>query len=151
MKYVLSGHCNCPPEDFLRFMFDPQHMLKWQKSLISHEVVGGEVPQQGARSAMTHRYGKRVINMTETVEVSDLPNGLTAVYEAPSAWNRVRYEFSRDRSGGTEWRLESEFRCTGVLRIMTILMPGMFRRTTAKEMEALKAYAEAHRGGLPHD
>lgn len=142
MKYTLSGICDCPRNDFVQYLFQPAHMSIWQQSLAGHEVLSEPTGVVGAKTRLIHKYGKRRVEMIETVEETDLPNRLTATYEAPGAWNRVVFRFSDAPSGGTKWTMDSEFRCTGMLRIMTKLFPGMFRRTTQKEMNSLKKYAE---------
>lgn len=143
MKYSLTGTCDCPRDAFIHYMFTPEHMEVWQKSLISHEALSGTPGTAGSKSRLIHTFGKRRVEMIETVEESKLPDGLTAIYEAPGAWNRVEFRFSETRTGGTSWHMDSEFRCTGFLRLMTLLFPGMFRRTSRKEMESLRTYAEA--------
>jgi len=143
MKYTLSGTCDCPRDFFVRCMFQPDEMMVWQKSLIGHEALTGKPGTTGSTARLSHRYGKRRIEMTETIEAASLPDSLTAVYEAPGAWNRVGFHFTDSPSGGTDWKMECEFRCTGMLRILTLFLPGMFRRTSQSEMNDLTAYAEA--------
>ena len=143
MKYTLTGTCDCSRDAFIHYMFKPEHMKVWQKSLVSHEALSGEPGAKGSKSRLIHTYGKRRVEMIETVDQAKLPDAMTAIYEAPGAWNRVDFRFSDTPSGGTRWSMDSEFRCTGILRVMTVLFPGMFRRTSQKEMDSLRTYAEA--------
>lgn len=140
MQYTLSGTSECPRDTFIDYMFRPAHMRHWQKSLASHEYLEGTPTAVGCRARLVHKYGKRRVEMIEKIEEANLPNGMTVIYEAPRAWNRVIYRFSDTATGGTNWTMESEFRCTGMLRIISALLPGMFRRTSQKEMESLAAY-----------
>ena len=43
----------------------------------------------------------------------------------------------------TRWEFDTEFRCTGLLKIMALLMPEMFRRASLKEMISFKTFAKS--------
>ena len=47
----------------------------------------------------------------------------------------------------TKWVFESEFRCTGFLRVVAFLMPGMFCKALLKDMQRFKDFAEGQRQG----
>ena len=47
----------------------------------------------------------------------------------------------------TRWTFETEFRCTGVLRVMAFLRPAMFRKASLKDMTSFKRFAENEPGG----
>jgi len=84
--------------------------------------------------------------MTETVEVKNLPEEYTCIYEAPGnwlgAWNRVTSRFRALEPEKTQWQFESDFRCRGLLKIMSFLKPGLFQKASAKEMKNFKLFAE---------
>ncbi len=87
--------------------------------------------------------------VTETVEVKNLPEEMTCIYEAPGnwvgAWNRVTNRFRELEPNKTQWEFESEFRCRGLLKVMSFLMPGMFQKASFKEMNNFKMFAESRR------
>ncbi len=81
--------------------------------------------------------------MIETIETNNLPEEMSCIYEAPPAWNRVVYRFSEKGHQETHWEFDSEFRCTGILRILAFFMPGMFRKASLKDMTYFKNFAES--------
>lgn len=65
--------------------------------------------------------------------------------DAPGAWNRVINRFTELGRDETRWEFESEFRCTGFLRIVAFLMPGMFCKASLKDMTHFKKFAESQK------
>ncbi len=143
MKYTVSETCDCPRDAFVRYLIGPDHLSEWQHTLIRHEAISGETGTEGSQARLINQFGKRKIEIIETIETANLPDTMSVVYEGPGAWNRVFYRIMDTPSGGTTWSMDCEFRCTGTLRVMSLLFPGMFKRATTKEMKNLKAYAEA--------
>jgi hypothetical protein len=121
---------------------DPANLPRWQKGLLSFTHAEGPPGHPGATSHIVYQMGRRRIEMTETILVSDLPEHFAATYETRGVWNRVDNRFRALPDGTTEWELESDFRCTGVLWLMALLMPGMFRKQTAGMMADFKRFAE---------
>lgn len=148
MKYQLTLEIAVPREELARLYVDPKNWPSWQKNLVSYEVVSGENREAGSKIRLVNRFGKKEIEILETVEANDLPDVYTCTYEAPGAWNRVVNRFTPIGSDRTRWEFDSEFDCRGMLRIMSLLMPGMFRRSSLQEMQAFKTFAEGsvHRG-----
>ena len=93
--------------------------------------------------------GNREINMIETVTRRELPDRFTATYEAKGVWNEAYNYFSESDENQTTWKMETEFRCSGLMWVMTNLMPGMFKKQTQATMEAFKAFAENHESPPP--
>ncbi len=52
------------------------------------------------------------------------------------------HHFEDNDTGGTAWVMETEFQCTGIMWLMTTLMPGMFKKQTRQAMAAFKAFIE---------
>ena len=94
-------------------------------------------------SNQVHRMGKRQIQMTETITARDLPREFSAVYEADGVWNKVENFLEENPDGSTHWRLTSEFRCTGFMRIMCWIAPGMFKKQTRDFMGDFRDFAES--------
>lgn len=81
--------------------------------------------------------------MVETIETRNMPDEFTAIYTTKGVWTRSANHFTDTPDGGTHWRQVNEFRPEGVMmRLMTTLMPGMFRKQSMAFMTAFKAFAE---------
>lgn len=132
-----------PRDQVVELFMDPENMASWQNSLVSYKHLEGVAGQNGAKTRFTHKFGRRNVEMIETIEVNGLPAFLSVIYEAKTAWNRVTYRFSEEGPAATRWAMDCEFRCRGMLRLAAFLMPGMFRRSTERDMQRFKSFAEA--------
>ena len=105
--------------------------------------------EEGSETKLINKIGVSETEMTEMVEIKNLPEEMTCIYEAPGnwvgAWNRVTNRFRELEPNKTQWEFESEFRCRDLLKVMSFLMPGMFRKASFKEMNNFKMFAESRR------
>lgn len=107
------------------------------------EVLEGEPGKVGTKTRLAHKMGKREVVMLETIRQREDPSLFIATYEADGVWNQAINRFEEADGGNTKWVMETEFKCTGIMRLMTMLMPGMFKKQTQKTMEAFQAFMEA--------
>ena len=151
MKYTVKVEIEAPLGDVVSLFDAPDNWPKWRDGFISAESLHGDLGSEGSKARLVNRVGGRDTVMIETVERKKLPVEMTCTYEAPGfwlgAWNRVTNRFRSLGPRKSEWQLESEFRCRGLLKVMSTLMPTMFRDATLKEMNNFKAFVE----GGAHD
>ena len=142
MKYSTTVEIDLPRGRVVALFDDAERYPAWQESLVGMERLEGEPGQVGTRTHLRHKMGRREITMLETVVRRDLPDVLSATYEAKGVWNQAINQFADLGGGRTRWMIETEFRCSGFMWLMTRLMPGMFKKQTRAVMEAFKTYAE---------
>ena len=147
MKYTTTIEIDVPPARAIELFGNPHHCSDWMESLVDMDVLQGEPGQMGTKTALWHKMGKREITMIETVTHRDIPNLFTATYEANGVWNQAIRHFQRLEDERTAWKMETEFRCSGIMWLLTTLRPGMFKRQTQATMGACKAFAENASGG----
>lgn len=145
MKYALQVDIALPRAKVIALFDNPNNWKNWQASLISSEALQGTPGQIGAKTKLIHKHGRREIEMVETVESKNLPEQVTCTYEAPGAWNRVVNRFIELGSDQTRWEFESEFQCSGLLRIAAFLMPGLFCKASLRDMTSFKRFAESQK------
>ena len=144
MKYQLETEIALPRDRVIALFDDPDNLFKWQEGLESFDPIDGEPGQPGARSRLRYRMGKREIEMVETILTRDLPDEFSGTYEAKGVWNEVRNRFEETPAGHTRWIIDNEFRFTTfMMRVMGTVMPGAFKKQTAKLMNAFKTFAES--------
>ena len=80
--------------------------------------------------------------MIETIRERDLPRIFSATYEAKGVFNEVRNEFTVVDAYRTLYRTHTQFRFSGFMKIIGLLMPGAFRKQSQKFLEDFKAFAE---------
>lgn len=142
MKYTESIRIEAPRDEIVPLFFDTAHMARWQQGLLRAEPLEGTPGEPGARTRLVFRMGRRDMDMIETLAARDGNARLDLDYAAPGMTNRNASLF-HDEDGGTLWEMTCEFIPeTLMLKLMTRLAPGMFRRQTVKNMRAFKEFAE---------
>ena len=142
MHYSVTVEINLPRERVIELFDNPDNMPNWQPSLLSFTHLTGEAGQAGATSELKYQMGKREITMIETITERNLPDVFSGTYETKGVWNQVSNHFV-ELNGKTMWTMNTVFKCTGMLRIMAWLMPGMFKKQTTADMLSFKAFAES--------
>lgn len=142
MKYEISNIVRCPRAHVLKYLFEPEHRLKWQESLLSHKVISETLGEPGTVAQTMHQFGRIRADMIEITEANNLPDTVTVIYEAKSTKNRVDYTFSEMPDGSTRLTMKCEFRCYGFLWFLSSIAPGMIKKTTIREMKSFTEYAE---------
>ena len=143
MKYTLELEIDCPRGKVAALFEDPENLKAWQPALIGVEPLRGLPGQEGSTTLLKYRMGQSVLEMTETLLENRLPDRRVSTYETKKVWNKVENAFFETPEGRTRWVFTSEFRCGGLMRVMTVLMPWMFRKQSLKNMKQFQAYAEA--------
>ena len=93
-------------------------------------------------SKLKYNMNGRETELTETIESRNLPDEFIAIYETKGVWNRHENYF-HEMGDQTRYVTDTEFKCKGFVRLMTIVVPFMFKRETLKQMNEFKKFAEA--------
>jgi len=117
------------------------NLYKWQKGLKSFEILEGEPGVDGLKSKLTYEMNGKLVDMVETIEKFNFPNEMIAIYQAKNVWNRCINTFE-DQGDQTLYRMETEFICSGWMRLITIFGKKMFMKQTLSDMNAFKDFVE---------
>ncbi len=142
MKYQLEIELDLPRSKVIELFDNPDNMPKWQPGLMSFELLSGTVGEVGAKSRLKYKMGQREIEMIETITERNLPDVFSGTYEAKGVFNTVVNHFEEISPTKTRWIAVNEFQCSGMMRIMSSLMPGVFKKETFKYMKNFKEFAE---------
>lgn len=142
MRYTCETTIDLPRERVIELFDSTENMYKWQDGLVSFDAIEGAPGQVGAKSRLKYKMGKREIEMVETITERDFPERFSGTYEAKGVWNVVENTFTDQGEGRTGWRIDTEFRCSGLMKVFAFLMPGAFKKQTAKMQSDFKAFAE---------
>ncbi|WP_394174184.1 SRPBCC family protein [Thalassotalea litorea] len=142
MKYTLEIDIALPVDRVIELFDNPHNLKKWQPDLISFETISGVPGEEGTESRLLYRMGNKEIAMTETITVKQLPQQFSGVYETDNVWNLVDNTFIPLSENQTRWIVKNEFKCSGFVKLMMMLMPGMFKKQSNRYMEQFKEFAE---------
>jgi hypothetical protein len=145
MRYTLELDIEAPRSKVVELFDNPENWPKWQEGFVSAEPIAGTAREVGSKIKIVQKMPTGSTEIIETMESRHLPEEVTCVYEAKGAWNRVANRFVEISPAQTRWVFETEFRCEGLLKILSLLAPGMFRRSSLKEMGRFKQFVEENR------
>ena len=141
MNYELEIEIEKSRDHVAELFGDPANLAFWQPGFQSIEEIGEKEGQLQSRLLYVNR-GRDVV-MIETVISDNLPDEFSAQYEADGMVMTVRNYFHEAGPEKTRWVSENEASVSGfMMRLVTILMPGCFKKESWKFMENFKAFAE---------
>ena len=143
MKYKVEVEINQPVNKVIVLFDNPDNLKKWMEGLQSFETISGTPGQEGAKSKLHFKMGKREIDMIETITKRNLPEEFNGTYEAKGVFNIVKNSFIPIDANKTKYVSEQEFQFRGFMKLMGAVMPGAFKKQTLKYMNAFKEFAES--------
>ncbi|MDQ3021819.1 MAG: SRPBCC family protein [Bacteroidota bacterium] len=142
MNYTLEIEIDKPIDKVIEIFDNPENMDKWMDGLQSFKHLSGTPGQPGAKSELKFKMGKREIDMTETILIRNLPYEFTGSYQAKGVFNIVKNKFTSLPGARTKYTTEQEFRFTGYMKIIGLLMPAVFKKQSMKYLKDFKKYVE---------
>ncbi len=144
MKYTLEIEINKPREEVARLIQDRENFVQWQPQLKSSELLGGTLGEEGSTYRIVVSMGKKTMEMTETLMVNDCPDHYQIKYDASGNINIIDLWFHELSPAKTKLVAQSYFHCKGwVMKLMSHLMPGAFKKQTRKYMNDFKSFVES--------
>lgn len=133
-----------PRTRVIEFFDNPENMKHWQDGFVSYEHVSGNPGQVGAQTVIKYSMRGRTFDLLETVTKRSLPEELHGTYEGSWGKNSMKNYFEELGSHETRWRAELEYTeiKSVMMKLMSFIMPGMFKKQTQKWLDQFKAFAE---------
>ena len=144
MKYSNTIIIDKPLKEVIDLFDSFDNMKKWQPELETIEHLSGTPGEEGARTRLVYKHGKRITEMVETVEVRNLPDEFSGTYEMKGVINHMKNSFSSTGNDETEWISESEFIFSGLMKYFAWMMKGSFKKMSFKFMKNFKEFAESN-------
>ncbi|CAM3821090.1 SRPBCC family protein [Tsukamurella ocularis] len=156
MKCTTSIEIALPLDRVAQLLSDPSHLPMWLRGMVVHEPLSGAHGEVGTVSRVVLESGKQTMELTETVtrrepaDLSTIRAGTVVRFEreieGAGMWNAARERLSEAGPGRTRWDSENEYRFRNpLLRLMALVLPGVFRKQQLQHMEDFKAFAEQGR------
>lgn len=143
MKYSIETTIDLPRDEVVRKLDSTDNLKHWQTGLIGVEHLSGTPGEVGAKMKLKYKFGKREMELVETIIKRKFPEEFHATYDAKGMHNIQQNYFRENSDGQTTWRSQNEFIASSfLLRLMIFLMPGAFKKQTRKYMEDFKSFAE---------
>lgn len=143
MKYSVELIVKLPLDVFIKKFNNPENMKHWQRGLISTEHISGNPGRYGSKMKLIYKLGKREMELIETVTHRKLPHEFHGTYDAKDIHSIQENYFEETVEGHTKWTSKSEIIPLGfTMRLMTIIMPGAFKKQSLQYMKDFKNFAE---------
>ncbi|WP_426430823.1 SRPBCC family protein [Winogradskyella sp. HB-48] len=143
MKYTTEIIIEKPLHEVAKKMDSAENMKHWQEGLVSAEHISGTPGEFGAKMKLNYDFGKRNMELIETITKQDFPNEFHATYTTKGVRNIQQNYFESTPKGHTKWISKNEFQPTNfMMNAMLFLMPGAFKKQTKKYMTNFKNFAE---------
>ena len=143
MKYTTEITIELPRGEVIKKMDKVDNMRHWQRGLVSVEHISGTPTAFGAKIKLNYLFGKRKMELIETVTKNNFPDEFHATYNTKGMHNIQKNFFKETVQGYTRWISESEFLPTNfAMRAMTFLMPRTFKKQSLRYMTDFKDFAE---------
>lgn len=143
MKYITEIIVNVSLKEFIETLDNPDNMKHWQQGLINYDHIHGIPGEVGSKMRIRYKMGKRDMELIETITQNELPHALHATYDTKGMHNLQENFFEEIAENKTKWTSKNEFIPTSfALRMMTLLMPGAFKKQSKKYLNDFKTFAE---------
>ena len=143
MKFNVEVIIDLPREEVIKKMDNVDNMKHWQRGLVSAEHISGTPGQVGAKMKLNYEFGKRKMELIESITKNNFPDEFNATYTTKGMNNIQENVFEETADGKTKWTSICEFiPASFMMRVMATLMPGAFKKQSKKYMEDFKNFAE---------
>ncbi len=144
MKYKGSIEIAKPRNEVVNYFADPSYLGEYQDGFIQKDLISGEQGREGAVSKMLYKYGKRDMELTETIISNQLPDSFESIYHHKHMDNTMKCRFIELDTHRTKYEYEFDYtRISWILpKLIAILFPGMYRKQGEKWMRQFKEFVE---------
>ena len=143
MKYSNSVIIEKPLDEVIQKIDNIDNIKHWQRGLTSAEHLSGTPGEIGAKMKMMYKFGKREMELIETITKRNFPHEFNATYDAKGMHNIQQNLFEELPDGTTKWTSNSEFQASSfLLKAMIFFMPGAFKKQSLQYMNDFKKFAE---------
>jgi carbon monoxide dehydrogenase subunit G len=144
MKFECHVDINVPISQVVKAFHSPENLKEWQDGFVSYEHKSGEPGQKDAQAIMVYKIGKRDMVLTETIIKNDLPNNIVGRYDFKEGSNTMSNSFVSINDNSTRWTAVVEYTRMDsfMMKMMSKLMPNMFRKQTQKWLDQFKVFVE---------
>lgn len=143
MKYTIETIIDLPRNEVIKKLDNIANFKHWHRGFISAEHVYGTPGEVGAKMKLNYQFGKRKMELIETILKRNLPKEFHGTYDSEGIHNIQKNYFTETPEGKTRWVTENEFVPTDfMMHMMTLFMPSVFKRQSQKYLTDFKNFAE---------
>lgn len=144
MKIKGSIDINRPKPRVAELFADPNNLKHYQDGFLRKVLISGPAGQDGTVSKLYYQYGKKEMELTETITENRLPDSFEAFYYHKHMDNTMKCTFESLDAHSTRYTYDIEYTRINWLmpKLMAILFPSVYRKQVEKWMQQFKEFAE---------
>jgi len=143
MRYTTEILIKKPISEVIKKLKSSDNLKHWQEGLVSTAHISGTPNELGAKMRLNYSFGKRKMEIIETVTMQDFPNKIYSTYTTKGIRNIQENHFKSIENEFTKWISINEFQPTNFkMSMMLLLMPKAFKKQTKMYMTNFKNFVE---------
>lgn len=142
MKYTTEIYIDLSLTKVISLFENPDLLKHWQRGLKSNKLIKGVNGEIGAKRKLKINLEGRQITMFETIIDKKLPDYWHGKYTGNGFTSTQKNYFKSVSHEETHWKSFSEFKFSGFMRIVSKIVPHIFKKRSELIMQDFKAFAE---------
>ena len=144
LEFTASIDIDASRDVVIKYFADPKYLKDYQDGFVKKELVSGEAGKDGAISKMYYKYGKRDMELTETITANRLPETFEGHYHHIHMDNTMKCIFTPLSEDKTRYEMEIVYTRINwfMPRLIAVLFPSIYRKQGEKWMNNFKNLCE---------
>jgi len=142
LRYEVDIVINKSIEEVIDLFQNRENDYKWMEGLKVQEVIEGQPNEEGSKTRLEFDLKGKDFKMIETLVKKNLPDEYVTHYEAPNVDNTVISSFTAVSPNQTRYVTDNEFVFSGLMKLMSPLMKGAFKKQSQKYLVNFKTFIE---------
>jgi len=143
MQYTTEILIKKPISEVIKKLNSTDNLKHWHEDLVSTVHISGTPGELGAKMKLNYNFGKRKMEIIETVTKQDFPNEFHATYSSKGIRNVQENHFKSIENNCTQWISKNDYQPTTFkMSLMLFLMPSAFKQQTNTHMTNFKNFVE---------
>jgi hypothetical protein len=142
MKYSTEILINKSRPEIIKAFEDSTLLPHWQRGLKRSRVISGEDGEVGSKRKLYITMEGQSIKMTETIIKKNLPEEWHGKYTSKGMESIQKNYFEAIDENQTKWTSYSEFKFSGFMKLVSKLLPDIFKKRSLLVQQDFKAFIE---------
>jgi hypothetical protein len=142
MKYSTEILINKSRPEIIKTFEDSTLLPHWQRGLKRSRVISGEDGEVGSKRKLYITMEGQSIKMTETIIKKNLPEEWHGKYTSKGMESIQKNYFEAIDKNQTKWTSYSEFKFSGFMKLVSKLLPDIFKKRSLLVQQDFKAFIE---------
>ncbi|QSS97582.1 SRPBCC family protein [Psychroflexus sp. ALD_RP9] len=141
MKYVEEITINTTLDKVIEIFEDEKQLKHWQRGLLKSRLIKGKAGEVGSVRKLKIDLDLSTVSMREEMIYKNLPYEWFAEYRSAGLVS-IQKNYFQQVEGSTLWKSKSEFKFSGYMKMISKLLPSIFKERSKIIMKDFKDYIE---------